>query len=82
MERRLPEAVRERTPVEKLVWLYVRQYPGQHSVASLDKALGVYPARALNALVDAGLLIEEEPPTRMKGGKYRAILPSPEEAAA
>ena len=72
MKKHLPEAVKGRTPIEKLVWLYVDRYPGEHSVRSLVDALGVYADRALPALVRDGLLIEEEAPAGSKLGKYRA----------
>lgn len=71
MKKRLPAAVLPLKPVEKLVWLYVDRHPGEHSVASLNEALGVYSGRALPALVAAGLLVEEEAPTNRKPGKYR-----------
>lgn len=76
MKRNLPAAVKTRTPTEKLVWLYIDRYPGQHSVRSLHTALGVNPDRALPGLVRDGLVIEEEPPAGSVPGTYRtAELP-------
>ncbi len=71
MKKRLPEAVRQLDAVPKLVWLYIDRYPGPHSVRSLEDALGVHPGRALPALVDAGLLIQEERSVGTRPGKYR-----------
>lgn len=78
MRRNLPEAVRALEPVTKLVWLYISEFPGEYSVRSLSDLLGVHAGRALPALVAAGLLLQEEPPTARKGGRYRAALPAPE----
>lgn len=80
MKKRLPDAVLPLKPVEKLVWLYIDRYPGEHSVRSIDDALGVYSGRALPSLVELGLLVEEEPATRSKGGKYRTTIPAKEKA--
>lgn len=77
MRRKLPESVRALEPVTKLVWLYISEFPGEHSVRSLSDVLGVYAGRALPALVAAGLLLQEEPPAARKGGRYRAIVPAP-----
>ncbi len=64
--------------MEKLVWLYVDRWPGEHSVSSLDAALGVYAGRALAALVEDGLLIEEVSPSARKAGSYRtSAVPTP-----
>ncbi len=75
MKKNLPDAVKARTPSEKLVWLYIDRYPGEHSVRSLHAALGVTADRALPALVRDGLLIEEEPAAGSRLGKYRAVTP-------
>lgn len=77
MKKRLPDAVRELEAVPKLIWLYIDRYPGEYSVRGLQDILGVHAGRALPALIEAGLLIEEEPATRSKGGKYRAVTPAP-----
>lgn len=78
MRKRLPDAVRSLDAVPKLIWCYVDCYPGAHSVKSLKRDLGVEAGRALPALVAAGLLIEEEAPTRRTPGKYRAVsTPAP-----
>lgn len=83
MKKRLPDAVRQLTPVEKLIWLYVDRYPGLHSGTTLSDALGVYAGRALPALVDLGLLVQEEPPTRSAPGRYRAVTtPAPAQKRA
>jgi hypothetical protein len=76
MKKNLPEAVKTRTPTEKLVWLYLDRYPGQHSVRSLHAALGVNADRALPGLVRDGLVIEEEAPAGSRLGKYRAVSPA------
>ena len=81
MKRRLPDAVRDLRPVEKLVWLYVDRYPGEHSINSLEDALGVDPGRALASLRSLGLIEELEAATRSKGGRYRAV-PIPTSKAA
>lgn len=75
MKKNLPEAVKARTPSEKLVWLYIDRYPGKHSVRSLLDAIGVTADRALPALVRDGLLIEEEPPAGARLGTYRTADP-------
>lgn len=82
MRKRLPAALLTRTPVEKLVWLYVDKFPGEHSGESLETALGVYANRALAALVKDGLLVEEEAPAARKAGKYRAVTAPPRPAPA
>ena len=82
MRKRLPTALLTRTPVEKLVWLYVDKFPGEHSGESLETALGVYANRALAALVKDGLLVEEEAPAARKAGKYRAVTAPPMPAPA
>ena len=75
MKKRLPEAVRQLDAVPKLVWLYIDRYPGVHSVRSLEDALGVHPGRALPALVEAGLLVQEERSAGTRPGKYRTADP-------
>lgn len=76
MKKRLPEVVRKLPAVPKLVWLYIDQYPGQHSVRTLHDALGIVPSTAIPDLVAAGLLLEEIAPAGSRPGQYRtAELP-------
>lgn len=82
MKKNLPDIVKERTPTEKLVWLYIDRYPGRHSVRSLRAALGVNADRALPALVEDGLLVEEEVPIGARLGFYRAAELGEEPKAA
>jgi hypothetical protein len=70
MQRHLPAEVMTRTPSEKLVWLYIDRYPGEHSARSLYRALGLYVDRALPGLVRDGLVIEEAAPAGARPGKY------------
>lgn len=72
MKRTLPDDIKIRTPSEKIVWMYIDRYPGEHSVRSIENALGITAGRALSALVKDGLIIEEEAPRGPKLGKYRA----------
>lgn len=72
MKKNLPEAVKVRPPTEKIVWMYIDRFPGEHSVRSLHAALGVNAGRAFPALLADGLLIEEEAPAGSRLGKYRA----------
>ena len=72
VKKSLPDAVKTRTPTEKIVWMYIDRYPGQHSVRSIAAALGVTPARALAALVRDGLILEDEAPAGTRPGTYRA----------
>lgn len=77
MRKRLPAAVLPLKPVEKLVWLYINDHPGEYSGAALSEALGVYSARALASLVELGLLVQEVAPTSRTPGKYRAVTLEP-----
>ena len=74
MEKQLPETVKVRTPNEKLIWLYIDRWPGEHSARSLHDALGLAADRALPALVRDGLLIEEVAPAGSQPGRYRAAV--------
>lgn len=75
MKKQLPEAVKARTPSEKIIWMYIDRWPGEHSVRSLYDALGVTADRALPALVRDGLLIQETAPAGSRLGQYRAVMP-------
>ncbi|ANE44354.1 MarR family transcriptional regulator [Deinococcus puniceus] len=76
MDKSLPAALRPLPATCKLVWLYIHQYPGYHSVRSLEAALGSTAGRALPNLLQAGLLVQEEAPVGRRSGKYRtAYLP-------
>ncbi|WP_135230101.1 hypothetical protein [Deinococcus fonticola] len=59
--------------VEKLVWFYIYNNPGEHSARSLSAELGVQVRTALSKLVERGALIEEEAPRGTRAGKYRAV---------
>jgi hypothetical protein len=76
MRKQLPPAFLELRPVEKILWLYINAHPGQYSSEELGRLLGVYAGRALPALVAAGMLVQEEPPTNREGGRYRTT-PAP-----
>ncbi|MDB5046058.1 MAG: hypothetical protein JWQ08_2108 [Deinococcus sp.] len=71
MDKMLPGCLSRLSATAKLVWLYVDQYPGHHSVRSLQAALGITAGRALSNLVKQGLLIQEEAPQGRRLGKYR-----------
>jgi hypothetical protein len=73
MEKLLPDALRRLPATTKLVWLYIKQYPGSHSVRSLQAALGSTAGRALPTLLHAGLIVQEEAPKGRRLGKYRAV---------
>ena len=73
--KKLPPAIRDLAPSEKLAWLYIRAHPGQHSVRSLETALGGRFPKVLRTLVAAGLLVEESPPRGVIPGTYRAVTP-------
>jgi hypothetical protein len=60
------------TTAEKLVYMWVRENPGEHSARSLRAALGVVIETALGDLVRRGALIEEVPPSGRRAGTYRA----------
>lgn len=57
---------------EKLVFLWVKLNPGEHSARSLSAALGVRVHNALGELVRRGVVVEEEAPAGRRPGKYRA----------
>lgn len=79
MKKRLPDAVRALRPVERLVWLYIDRYPGEHSIKSLEYALGSHPGRALPSLLALGLVIQDEASVGTRLGKYHAVTPAQEE---
>lgn len=77
MKKRLPEPIRALPAVPKLVWLYIEQFPGQHSVRTLNDALGIMPSTAIPDLLAAGLLVEDAAPAGSRPGTYRvADLPA------
>ncbi|UQN05089.1 hypothetical protein [Deinococcus sp. QL22] len=74
MDKSLPAALRPLPATSKLVWLYIHQYPGHHSVRSLEAALGSTAGRALPTLLRAGLLVQQEAPMGRRPGKYRTVF--------
>jgi hypothetical protein len=60
------------TTAEKLVYMWVRENPGEHSARKLHAALGVVIGTALGDLVRRGALLEEVPPVGRRAGTYRA----------
>lgn len=69
-----PQVAAEDVPtVEKLVWLYIYNNPGEHSARSLSADLGVRVKTSISSLVERGALVEEVAPIGPKLGKYRAV---------
>ena len=69
----LPDAVMPLTAAQKLIWLYIDRYPGEHSVHSLYAALGVTADRAFAALLASGALVQEQEPMGARVGRYRTV---------
>ena len=58
--------------IEKLVYMWIRDQPGEHSTRSLDDALGERTRAALSSLVQRGVVIQETPSSGRRPGTYRA----------
>jgi len=72
----LKERLAGLTPATKLVWFWIREFPGPYSKRSLAEALGVSEmtaTRALKALIERGLLEVTEAPRGRIPGSYRAL---------
>ena len=66
-------------PTDKLVWFFIRDFPGSYSRASLGKCLDLSPIaayHALQTLLGRGLLEETQPSSGRRPAQFRAILPS------
>ena len=70
-----PEAFEGLSCCAKLAWYYIREHPGEPlSTQTLARGLGVSHAtahKALQALLERGLVEELEPPEGSRPGRYR-----------
>ena len=65
-------------PSDKLVWFFIRDFPGAYSRAHVGECLDRSPIAAYHAvqtLLRRGLLEETQPPTGARPARYRALLP-------
>lgn len=79
MKYHFPEVLKNMTPTEKLVWVFIR-INGENSYSGqmLADELGIFQANASTALTTLkhmGLILEIKPPTRGRGGagSYKAL---------
>ncbi len=73
--RRLPPALLDHSPAEKLLWRHIYDNPGEHSARSLAEDLGGSWrtwSTALRALIEAGVVTEDVAPIGPKLGRYTA----------